>query len=286
MRRDLRSFYGSNFMYELRQYVQEDSSGLAKYGVHYSNIPKWGLNVETKYFPIGVYFYILSTACDIKTGFATERLCANIARLDNTRLLILKEGHERNYEGDVIELLNYMFELDEKRMGAGNKELHRMGYDGIVDYDGIVLPIESCQGVITWPSGATYITSLRTQRVVFGVERLERVCRRLAYIKPGTLQLTRGEIHKVITMRPKFQHRWDTHETLAELYGHLLKALNFVYLDSWEWAEDLFDQYPEYTDLFQNSLVANPTIPKPFWYRMYRNDPRQHMRELAKDVLQ
>ena len=88
---DVKQFYGSNFQHTLKDYTQ-DEGGLATHGVHYSDFKKWGIAPGGGYFPRGVYFYYLSDDSDaaIGNGFATDRQWANVAKIDNDKMVILK----------------------------------------------------------------------------------------------------------------------------------------------------------------------------------------------------
>jgi len=291
-RRDgsLKQFYGANMHYELAKYTQV-VNGLAQYGVSYSDHAKWGINPRAKYAPTGVWFYYLDPECrsGVGSGFATDRRWANVAKLNNSRLMILKQGHPQNTPNgkQVIEAIaDRVGGLDK---AAFNKAFRRAGFSGIVDYDRTVLPVEQCQGVITWPDGASYVTSFpRTSRpadnrysAISWNQRLASMMKNLRYRRPGTLNLTRDQIQQVVRMLPQFYHRWDVSDSRADLYAHLLRALNFTHADSWQWAEERLDGREH---LLYDALEPNPTTPRAFWEQLrYARD--EGARLTAQDVL-
>jgi len=314
--RSLKPLYGSNFYYEMNKYVLE-KGGLAQYGVSYSEYPKWGVNPQAKWFPYGVWFYYLSPQCDagLSTGFATDRRWANIAKLNNDRLLINKRGHPAHF--DEHALSSALVYLEEKygplpppptESSSGliltpaeklvdviigitdatarfNLVLHEVGYDGIVDYDGSALPIESCQGVITWVKGGSkYVTSIRaggeSEREK---KRLSNMLTNLQNKAPGSLKLNQDEIRRVSKMLPEFHHKWDIRESRADLFGALMRVLDFRHADSWEWVEKFVDD--GFGDQIYPELERNPTTPRQFWEGL------QHSRDkgarlAAKDMLE
>jgi len=272
-----RSFYGSNYLYELRSYIQA-VDGLAQYGVHFSQYAKWGVNPRAGFWPVGVYFYILSEECDVPGGFATDRTWANIARLHNERLLIVKADSTYNYPGDAYALLQNLRE--EHGDTQVNRALHEMGYDGIVDYDSAVLPIESCQGVITWPTGAEYTTSIPTRRRLRRDERQQKAYKAFQHTRPGTLRFTEDEIHEALRMRPRYAHRWDQAATYRDYVGWFLSRLDFSYADSWTWAERVLGDSPKVVVGFLSELEMNPTVPRRFWQEKLKHYDRD-VREAA-----
>jgi len=158
--------------------------------------------------------------------------------------------------GDVLST------MEAEGLGSFNKLLHVAGYDGIVDYDGWLLPVESCQGVQTWPGGANLVTSIQTPRKSPDKEeRLVTMLSRLKHQSNGSLKLTRNEIAQVVQMLPKFWHQWDISDSKSDLYGWLLQKLDFSHADSLRWLED--KSY--FGDRFYMELERNPTTPKKYW---------------------
>lgn len=324
-----KQFYGSNFQYTLSQYIKTDDSGLAMYAVHFSEYNKWGVSPQTKYLPVGVYFYFLTEAEGRAQGqgFATDRAWANIARLNNDKLIILKSGHPRNFsEQDfraaMIKLaampatkanltkygeagkehIEQRFKttsehnpwfaklasvLYDMNAGAGwNRLLHDVGYDGIVDYDGIFLPIEGQQGVQTWPGGATYVTSIPTptkDRSPRPEKRISIMMQRLKHQRPGTLKLTEEEFMKVMRAPPRLPHKWDRIEAKMDLFGLLLRAVDFTNRELWNsWY--IQNRLEDLEHLFYDHLEVNPTTPKEFWERLV-NSQDEGARLAARDML-
>lgn len=303
---ELQQFYGSNFQFKMKDYIKEED-GLAQYGVSYSDIAKWGINPETKYFPVGIYFYYLSPSCDagLGNGFATDRRWANVAQINNEKMVILKSGHRRNFNETSLKMALRKIEtkygpqtlsnpqqenkfarildqnlsfaklgtlLSELADGSSfrfNKLLHEAGYDGIVDYDGLLLPIENCQGVITWPTGAKFIEAIPTPRShpgepkrksPTGSERFVTMGKRIKYQKNGSLQLSSKEISELIKMLPEFFHKWDMSDSRSDFVGLLLQKLDFNHSDSWDWVTNR-----EFGEKFYDDLEQNPTTPLDFW---------------------
>ena len=278
-----RSFYGSNYLYRMHSYVQEVDN-VAQYGVHFSDYPKWGILPKTRFFPSGVYFYALTQDCSIPGGYATNRRWANIAKLQNERLIILKEDSPLNFEGDAPALIQGLYD---KYGNNINRPLHDLGYDGIVDYDGLLLFYESCQGVITWPTGAFYIVSFAADKPRSRYERLELAERRFSHIPAGTLQLTYDEVRKIMSMRPKFTHRWDRNAVYRTFVAGLLRTLDFNFnSELWPWWVDGRLEYLVEDDSYLYALADNPTVPREFWEGLAAGSPYKINREIAKDALE
>jgi len=314
----IKQFFGNNFQYTLSQYtVIED--GLAQYGVHYSNIKKWGINPDSSYFPMGVYFYYLDGSCGSNkgVGFATDRTWANIAKINNERMVILKHGNQKDFTkysyetsinkltkkyGDLpnpnkqiekfksfplniyfSKLANIILEMESSGMGSFNRLLHDAGYDGIVDYDKNFLPIENCQGVQTWPGGASLVESIPTpkRKPPNGDERLVIMLKRLKNQTNGSLQLKRDEIKKIISMLPAFYDKWDISDSKTDLIDLLIMKLDFTYADSKNWLND--NDY--FGNVFYSSFERNPTTPKEYWKNLLHSADLG-ARLTAKDMLE
>lgn len=313
----MKQFYGNNFQHTLKDYTKSED-GLALYGVHYSDYKKWGIAPDSNYFPVGVYFYYLSDNCQsaVGNGFATDRRWANVARIDNNKMVILKQGHARNFDKKNLKdslsrlqkihgslpksnpggnkfskiaehnsafahLGNILSTMEAKGLGSFNKLLHIAGYDGIVDYDGWLLPIESCQGVQTWPGGAQLVESVPTpKKSPNAQERLSQMLIRLKHQTNGTLQLTRDEVGQIVQMLPKFYHRWDITDSKSDLYGWLLQKLDFGHKDALQWLKDR----DWFGDRFYMELEKNPTTPKEYWEQLL-GSPNHGAKLTAKDML-
>ena len=304
-----KSFYGSDFQYDVKEYTT-DEGGLAQYGLSYSDYEKWGINPQGKYFPIGVWFYYLAGDCDsaIRGGFATDRKWANIAKINNDRMVIIKKGHPSHFdeeklaqavatlekshgvkyqEGEKKDAVPFakLADFITNQIGTGtsakfNKVLSEIGYDGIVDYDRDYLPIENCQGVITMPSGAKYVKSIPAPvKAEDETERLANMLQSLGDKENGSIKLTSDEIRKVIKMLPKFSHKWEVSETQSDFIGRLMQKLDFSSGDAWEWVEDR-----EFGSRFYMELEYNPTTPKSYW-EMLQHSSDEGARLTAKDML-
>jgi len=232
-----RALYGDNRRYVLKQYERLSDDGLPQYGVQFGEVAKWGINVETQYFPKGVYFYYLAPDCRaaLGGGFATERRYANVAKLALSKLAIQYDGHPKGFsEQDYARaekylkrrygmelppeptLLNLILALaDEFGHSKFNRVFKDLGYSGILDVDGAILPVESCQGVITWPDGAKYIESLEKPT------REHPVPITLSGLTPNGLA--------AFNLRKKGEFIPVNEEELEEIIQH---ALSF---DAWDW---------------------------------------------------
>jgi hypothetical protein len=301
-------FYGSNFYYNIKQYIVEDDQGLAMYGVHFSEYEKWGLNPQSGYFPIGVYFYFLAPPVDsaLSSGFATDRPWANIAKINNDKMVILKNGHPRNFgEQDYNKALSLLdanklakikddpkpplkgfgftnesnpwfarlatllYSLDKDT--AWNRLLHEVGYSGVVDYDGIFLPIESNQGIQTWPDGAEHVTSIPVPTRNYRQERYQVMLKKLKYQRPGSLKLSLDQVKEIMQMMPTNMDY--PKERRMDLFSSLLRTLDLTNKDLWN-----SDYMQDRVFSFYEDLEQNPTTPIEFWEQL------QHL--TAKDVLQ
>jgi len=177
--------------------------------------------------------------------------------------------------GDIIST------MEAQGLGSFNKLLHIAGYDGIVDYDGNLLPIENCQGVQTWPGGAKLIQSVPVpKKSPSGTERLSGILRRLSHQRNGSLELTRDEIGQVVKMLPKFYHQWDISDSKSDLYGWLLQKLNFEHDSALRWLKD----WDYFGDRFYMELEKNPTTPKEYW-KWLLGSSDHGARLTAKDML-
>lgn len=304
----LKPLYGSNFRYDLDRFTQEEN-GLSLYGVHYSENENFAIFPQTGYYPKGVYFYFLSNTCEAGkgTGFATDRKWANIGKINNDRMLIIKSGHPRNFsEADykkavsklkrivrklpeptikpgehreqsvpAVQLFNLLHAIEASGKGLTNKMLHSLGYDGVVDYDGALLPVESCQGVMTWPGSFSFVHAIPTPTASNNpgynpMKRIARMQTGLKAMKPGTLKLSFDELESWKMMKPKTS---GNPYAFGDLLQYLLTALDFRSGDAWKWVE-----WHEYGERNYDSLEQNPTTPKEFWERnIYATDPGLRM---------
>ena len=288
--------YGSNFRYTMDQYTQLDNNGLAMFGVHYSDHDNIAVFPRSKYYPKGVYFYFLSDTCETgkRTGFATDRPFANILKINNPRMVIVKKDHPKNFSMDDLHkaantLEQQGFNLNPKIYdpsqsypepfyilhqlladidSSGNaygKLLHNLGYDGIVDYNNSILPIESCQGVMTWPGGATLVQSIPNNQKTHSPNPAVRFNKLISYLhhsKDGNLNLQPHHIDFLLfKLIPTNLNQLDAQtrrEAKLDLYSTLVQKLNFnanpkalqhlINIDA-------LDTFPDERD-------ANPTIPQ------------------------
>lgn len=289
MAKGLEQFYGSNFAFKLDQYKADLEDGVARYGVHFSEHRKWGVVPERRYFPTGVYFYLLDKNCDYLSGsgFAQDRKYANVARLNLNHLVILKEGDPRHFgPADAEKCFANLgpVDMDAVRSEVAkarpryepshpffvvttaiivkfglkgfNRALHDLGYDGIVDYDGVYLPVESCQGVTTWPSGATLVESLDVPRGRDGTwnpwERSKVMVDILWRREPGSLHLTYNQIQMLGS--------WVVSDRDARLdyVSALARALDFREPGAELWLS-MHDEYFQLAT-FRMALEKNPTL--------------------------
>jgi hypothetical protein len=231
-------------------------------------------------------------------------------------MLILKQGHPRDFsENDLVvcinklekllgklpeptikpdgsqrqnipavRLFNILHAIETAKLGITNKILHYLGYDGVVDYDGSMLPIESCQGVMTWPGALEFQVALKTPKQsknpgYSSDRRLENILKGLKNYKNGSLRLSSEEIKQAAKMLPKFHSRWDISESRSDFYSLLMKKLDFNHSDAWEFVE-----WYEYGDRFYEELSFNPTTPQSFWEKLqYASD--KNMKDIAKEKL-
>lgn len=314
----LKSMYGSNFQYALDRYTKEEA-GLFQFGVHYSNNKGFAVFPQSHYYPKGVYFYVLSSTCTAGKGrgFATDREWANIGKINNERMMILKQGHPMDFteakfqqaveklkktigrlpeptakpgnvqpqEVPAVKLFNLLHAIEIAGKGLTNKVLHQLGYDGVIDYDHVLLPVESCQGVMTWPGALTFQEALPVPRSSKNVStdkfaRLSNILRGLSKKKNGSIKLSADEIAKAIEMLPKFYHLWDSSDAKYDFYGLLMQKLDFGSTDAWEkWV-----QWKDLGPKFYPELEQNPTTPKSFWQELlYSSDPAAKL--TARDML-
>lgn len=317
---NLKSVYGSNFQYELGRYVQE-RDGLAEFGVHYSENEGFAIFPSSRYYPKGVYFYFLSATCNSGrgTGFATERKWANVGKIHNDKMLIIKQGHPRNFsENDfnvclrklqkifkgslpapktrpdksqlqnvaAVLLFDQLYAIESAKLGSTNNLLHQLGYDGVVDYDGVMLPIESCQGVMTWPGAMEFQAAIPTPQKpnanpgMDPSKRMEKILKGLKHKKNGSLRMSSEEIRQAVQMLPKFHHDWDLSDSRSDFYGYLMMKLDFNNSDAWKEVE-----WKELDIRFYEELANNPTTPIEFWQKLLNaSDP--NMKAVAQDKLQ
>jgi len=256
-----RALYGDNRRYDLRQYERLSDDGLPQYGVQFGEVAKWGINVETQYFPKGVYFYYVAPDCRafLGGGFATERRYANVAKLALPKLAIQYDGHPKGFsEQDYARAEKYLkrrygMELppeptlrnlivalaDEFGLSKFNRVFKDLGYSGILDVDGAILPVESCQGVITWPDGAKYIESLEKPT------REHPVPITLSGLTPNGLA--------AFNLRKKGEFIPVNEEELEEIIQH---ALSY---DEWDWDRAL--------DYLSNAASVIDFERSPSWVR-------------------
>lgn len=318
MAKGLEQFYGSNFAYKLDQYKTDLDDGVARYGVHFSDHRKWGVVPERRYFPTGVYFYLLDKNCDYLSGsgFAQDRKYANVARLNLDRLVILKDGDRRNFgPAEAERCFADLGEVDMEAVRSEvakarpryepthpffvvttaiivkfglkgfNRVLHDLGYDGIVDYDGVYLPVESCQGVTTWPSGATLVESLKVPRGRDGTwspwERSKVMVDILRRQEPGSLRLSYNQIQRL--------RSWVVRDRDVRLdyLSALVRALDFREPDAAFWLQ-MHSDYLHFASV-RMALDHNLTLPERYERevdaldRMYGN-PRE-VRAIKRRVL-
>ena len=314
----VKSAYGNNFGYALEEYTQEPN-GLAEYGVHFSMYPKWGINPRGEYFPKGVYFYFLSKNCSAGkgSGFATNSKFANVAKINNDKMVILKQGHPQNFSEEDLEAslsalrLKFGSEIDEsfirsdgsssllesnqafmtlfltisnldESLGSFNRILFEAGYYGIVDYDMEFLPIEGCQGVQTWPGGCTLVQSIKRNSSIAPLDddnRMDKIVKYLMHQKNGSMDLSREELIRIVKNAPKYWHKWDHIESQMDIIGFLLKKVNLENPEAWEWATNMDKLWFFYAD-----LERNPTTPREFWEDLAKASD-YGARETAKDML-
>lgn len=255
---NLRQFYGSNFRHRLREYTRLDADGLPEYGVSFSRYPKWGINPQPNWRPVGVWFYYLAPGCDsaLGSGFATDRRFANVAKLITSKFLVLTPDDPLG-----IELFRHVRERAERsdRLFTFNRLLHEAGYSGILDIGAGVLPVEGCQGVQTWPDAAYLVESIEAPsgRATSEDQRFQNMLRRLRYTEPGSLQLNVDGVREILHMLPKYQHHWDRRDAKMDLINHLLTALDFTVPGVWEYVHEWYG----WTTYFPEALERNPTTP-------------------------
>jgi hypothetical protein len=274
------------------------------------------------------YFLSKRCESALSNGFATDRKYANIGRLNLDKFLVIKRGHPRHFGEDalnaaidkieakygkgstenpdyhsskldmdgfreqafhVLELFRVILGMEKRKtIRSFNECLHDAGYDGILDVNGAFLPIESCQGVQTWPGDAVeYVQSIRTpfrrERDGFEArthnpypeEMYKNALKRIRQYKPGTLKLTDGQFRTIVQNSPKEQ-RFDMG---AELLARM----------------DLSDASPDEVDYVSRFMIKamdhnwdvlerNPTTPVWFWkYALSHGD--EGTRATASDVL-
>lgn len=157
-----------------------------------------------------------------------------------------------------------------KLISSFNQGLHDAGFDGILDIDGVLLPIESCQGVQTWPGDSvTFVQALRSphRREKDGFEarthnpypeeRLKKVEKYLANLQPGTLRLTDEQVRTVIHSHPKKHQRVDLAMSILsklDLSGTTGDDNELIDRMMIELRNNVFDL-----------LERNPTTPVWFW---------------------
>ena len=317
--------YGNNFIYEVRKYITNTEDGLPEYVMNYSNYNQWSINPRTHYFPKGIYFYFLSRECDYGLSnetFAADAPWANIAKVNYEKAVVLKKGHSRDFsEQDLeksIKLLKNIYgplpALDPKgekfsrserlnphfsKLGAVistlaksssnfNKILHEIGYDIILDFDGDLLPIESCQGVQTWTGGAAYKFSLKTGKENIR-KRVKRMFDGLRNYKDGTLNITLEELLEVLSFFPKKGYYEYKPDRKLDYHKILVRKINFKYdennMEEWlRWHE--FHNLQRYGDEFAFMMYENPTTPSFVWEHL-QHAPWQysHVAKMAKERL-
>lgn len=305
-----KEMYGSNFLYNVDKYNQLTGDGLPKYGITFSEFEKWGINPGGKWFPRGVYFYYMHPKCKDYgvegTGFAADRPWANVAELDLDKFLIVNPGGSRNFNdaqfGNALEnlrakygdrvpelenvdkvykkegelssisnLFNIIFSMENDGIGSFNKLLHTAGYHGILDMSGDILPIESCQGVETWPGAATYIESIQTPSAIGrstpkSEDRRKNIYRRLQNLKNGSLVLSDQDFVKLVNGFKSTLPKGDTDNKyhLLDFLGYLFEKIDLTNYDRQR--DYLISNYIEDygTQLF-DSFERNPTTPRGFW---------------------
>ena len=243
-------FYGSNYLYRLQPYIDAADGDLPQYAVNFSEFNKWGINPRGGYFPQGIYFYFLTPKCAGRgatgTGFASDRPWANIAKLNSDKFVILggdrtfnasdlnqamerlkaryknlvptDDKVETTFGGETfvsageawIKLANLLLTMEKNKVGSFNKLLFVAGYCGILDINGSFLPIESCQGVQTWPGAAEYVESIPTPKshnyrrnIPKEGERFQNIIKRFKNEQNGGMDISEQEFSQIMGNIPK-----------------------------------------------------------------------------------
>ena len=274
------------------------------------------------------YFLSKKCESALGNGFATDRKYANIGRLNLDKFLIIKKGHPRHFGEDalnaaidrieakygkgstanpdyhsskismdwilqpayhLLELFRVILGMEkQKTIRSFNECLHDAGYDGILDINGAFLPVESCQGVQTWPGDAVeYVQSIRTPfrrerdgyeartHNPYPEERYKNALKQIRQYKPGTLRLTDDQFQAIVRNVPQEQRfdmatdllaRMDLSNTSADEVDYVSRFMITAMNHSWD------------------VLERNPTTPAWFWkYAMSHGD--EGARATARDVL-
>ena len=323
-------FYGSNYLYRLQPYIDAADGDLPQYAVNFSEFNKWGINPRGGYFPQGIYFYFLTPKCAgygaTGTGFASDRPWANIAKLDLDRFVIL--GGDRTFnpsdlnqaieklkvrykdlvpkDDEVIKtfdigayssageewihLVNVLTTMEKNKVGGFNKLLFVAGYYGILDTNGSFLPIESCQGVQTWPGGAEYIESIPTPKshnyrrnIPKEGERFQNIIKRFKNERNGGMDISEQEFSQIMGNIPKDISGSERRDARMDLLGWLFRKADFSRNDLYNaWS---IQQYLEdYGEHLFDDLRVNPTVPKEFWEKL-TNSRDEDVRLTARDKL-
>jgi hypothetical protein len=161
--------------------------------------------------------------------------------------------------------------MENDGVGSFNKLLHTAGYHGILDMSGDILPIESCQGVETWPGAATYIESIQTPSAIGrstpkSEDRRKNIYRRLKNLKNGSLVLSDQDFVKLVDGFKSTLPKGDTDNRyhLMDFLGYLFEKIDLTNYDRQK--DYIISNYIEDygTQLF-DSFERNPTTPRSFW---------------------
>jgi len=263
------------------------------------------------------------------TGFATNRTWVNIAKLNLDRFIVLDPGKPKNFgkesldaaisklkskykdlvgTGDrarksyrfedhyndipeFITLARILSQMQDDGAGSFNKLLHDAGYDGILDMAGVFLPIESCQGVQTWPGAADYIESINTPSSIRRStptedQRRKNIYKQLQHQKNGELDLTEDEFRDIIDSFKSGFYSGDTDNKyyLMDLLGDLFAKINFNRFDLDNPANRVAQYVEKYGSQLWDAFERNPTTPKNFWQQRI-NSSFEDVRLAAKDNL-
>lgn len=274
------------------------------------------------------YFLKPSCDASLGNGFGTDRKYANIGKLNLDRFLVISQGNPRHFDqsalsvaleklkviyGDdsvnhaetwngklemdgigrraqmVLKLFQVIFGIQRRyNVQSFNKVFHEAGFDGILDIDGQFLPIESCQGVQTWPGDAVeFVQALRTpfrrERDGFEArthnpypeERTKRSIKHLSNYKPGTLKLTDQQFAAIVS----HVHKDKKIDMIANLLHRA--DLSLTDQDEISYASRLMTRYG---NLLWDILEKNPTTPEWFWHYLQRNGDSDAV-QAANDML-
>lgn len=204
--------------------------------------------------------------------------------------------HMREYDTYVSKsarefamLFDVLICMQISELGDVNSLLHFVGYDGILDIDNDFLPIESCQGVQTWPGGATYIESIRrTKSIPYHPRRLKNIMLGFRNIPDGSLKLSLNEFEDIVyyfrrlyNIESNLQLREDTIDFVRSLIVKMdLSDMNCEEPD--ELMVYFIDRNID--QLLFDAFESNPTTPKAFWKRLI-NSRFEDVRFAARDIL-